>query len=43
VSGLWIGLSIGLVFVAVVLTLTWHRRTARFGLPEHAPGLPDLL
>jgi MATE family multidrug resistance protein len=43
VSGLWIGLSIGLVFVAVVLTIIWHRRTARFQLPEHAPGLPDLL
>ncbi len=43
VIGLWIGLSIGLVFVAVVLTVIWHRRTARFQLPEHAPGLPDLL
>ena len=43
VSGLWIGLSIGLVFVAVVLTVIWHRRTARFELPEHPPGLPDLL
>jgi len=27
VLGLWIGLSIGLTFVAVVLTGVWHRRT----------------
>jgi MATE family multidrug resistance protein len=43
VSGLWIGLSIGLVFVALVLTFVWHRKTDRFELPEHAPVLPDLL
>ena len=29
VSGLWIGLSIGLIFVAVVLTIVWHRQTHR--------------
>jgi len=27
VSGLWVGLSIGLIFVAIVLTVTWHWRT----------------
>jgi multidrug resistance protein, MATE family len=27
VAGLWIGLSIGLIFVAVVLTFAWHRRS----------------
>jgi MATE family multidrug resistance protein len=27
VAGLWIGLSIGLTFCAVCLTLVWHRRT----------------
>jgi MATE family multidrug resistance protein len=26
VAGLWIGLSVGLTFVAIVLTLAWHRR-----------------
>ena len=26
VAGLWVGLSIGLIFVAVVLTLAWHRK-----------------
>ncbi|HEV8317664.1 MAG TPA: MATE family efflux transporter [Vicinamibacterales bacterium] len=43
VTGLWIGLSIGLVFVALLLTFVWHRKTARFQFPEHAPALPDLL
>jgi MATE family multidrug resistance protein len=27
VSGLWVGLSIGLIFVAIVLTLAWHRKS----------------
>jgi MATE family multidrug resistance protein len=27
VTGLWLGLSLGLVFVAIVLTATWARRT----------------
>jgi MATE family, multidrug efflux pump len=27
VSGLWVGLSIGLTFVAIVLTMTWYRRS----------------
>ena len=29
VAGLWIGLSIGLTFVAVVLTVAWHRKSRR--------------
>jgi MATE family multidrug resistance protein len=29
VAGLWVGLCIGLVFVAVVLTVAWHRRSAQ--------------
>ena len=43
VIGLWIGLSVGLVFVALVLTFVWHRKTVRFEFPENAPALPDLL
>jgi MATE family multidrug resistance protein len=45
VYGLWIGLSIGLVFVSIVLTVAWIRRTRRLVLPggAHAPALPDLL
>jgi MATE family multidrug resistance protein len=45
VTGLWIGLSIGLIFVAVTLTAAWARRTRRLTLPggAHAPALPDLL
>jgi MATE family multidrug resistance protein len=27
VAGLWVGLSIGLIFVAIVLTVEWHRKT----------------
>ncbi len=30
VAGLWVGLSIGLTFVAFVLTGAWHRRSRRF-------------
>jgi MATE family, multidrug efflux pump len=33
VVGLWVGLSIGLVFVAAVLTVAWHRESRRFVLP----------
>jgi MATE family multidrug resistance protein len=29
VAGLWVGLSIGLIFVAVVLTIAWHRKSRR--------------
>ena len=29
VVGLWVGLSIGLIFVAVVLTAAWHRKSRR--------------
>jgi hypothetical protein len=45
VVGLWIGLSIGLVFVATTLTATWARRTRHFTLPPeaHAPAHPELL
>lgn len=45
VSGLWIGLSIGLVFVAITLTAVWMRRTRHLVLPAgaHAASPPDLL
>lgn len=33
VSGLWVGLCIGLVFVAVVLTFAWHRQARDLTLP----------
>ena len=33
VAGLWVGLSIGLIFVAAVLTVAWHRESRRFVLP----------
>ena len=33
VMGLWIGLSIGLIFCAVALTATWIARTRRLNLP----------
>jgi len=36
VTGLWVGLSIGLIFCAVALTATWIIRTHRLNLP---PGL----
>jgi MATE family multidrug resistance protein len=29
VSGLWVGLSLGLVFVSAILTAVWWRRAAR--------------
>ena len=31
VAGLWTGLSIGLTFVAVVLTIAWHRKSRALG------------
>ena len=45
VAGLWIGLSIGLVFCAAVLMATWIRRTRHVTLPPdaHPPELPELL
>ena len=45
VAGLWIGLSIGLVFCAIVLVATWIRRTRHLILPPdaHPPELPELL
>jgi multidrug resistance protein, MATE family len=40
VVGLWVGLSIGLIFVAAVLTVEWHRQSRRFVLPPTpAPAL----
>jgi hypothetical protein len=33
VVGLWVGLSIGLIFVAAVLTVAWQRESRRFVLP----------
>jgi MATE family multidrug resistance protein len=45
VAGLWIGLSIGLVFVAIALTAEWTRRTRHLTLPGDAqpPVPPELL
>lgn len=45
VAGLWIGLSIGLVFVAITLTAVWAQRTRHLRLPgdAHAPSVPELL
>ena len=48
VTGLWVGLSIGLVFCAIVLTATWfrrsHGRAGPFGAGEgHPPELPEML
>jgi multidrug resistance protein, MATE family len=41
VAGLWVGLSIGLIFVAIALTIVWHSRTRRLLLPVfHAPAAP---
>jgi MATE family multidrug resistance protein len=37
VGGLWVGLSVGLVFVAVVLTIVWHRKARRL-LLTGSPG-----
>lgn len=45
VSGLWIGLSIGLIFCAVALTMTWVARTRHLVLPAdlHPPEPPEML
>jgi MATE family multidrug resistance protein len=45
VNGLWIGLSIGLIFVSIVLVAAWARRTRHLALPggAQAPPFPDLL
>jgi MATE family multidrug resistance protein len=41
VSGLWVGLCIGLVFVAVVLTIAWHHKSRHLVLPvAPAPAIP---
>jgi MATE family multidrug resistance protein len=41
VAGLWIGLSIGLIFVAIVLTLTWNLKSRDLVLPvTPAPVAP---
>jgi MATE family multidrug resistance protein len=34
VAGLWIGLSLGLVFVSVILTAVWWKRAARMQQAE---------
>jgi MATE family multidrug resistance protein len=45
VTGLWIGLSIGLIFCAVALTATWISRTRHLELPPdaHAPEPAEML
>jgi MATE family multidrug resistance protein len=45
VIGLWIGLSIGLIFCAVALTITWIARTRGLELPPdaHAPEPMEML
>ena len=45
VAGLWIGLSIGLIFCAVALTATWIMRTRRLDLPPgaHPPEPMEML
>ncbi len=45
VTGLWLGLSIGLAFCAITLTATWIQRTRHVSLPPgaHPPELPELL
>ena len=41
VVGLWVGLSIGLIFVAAVLTVAWHWKSRTFVLPvTPAPAVP---
>jgi MATE family multidrug resistance protein len=36
VAGLWVGLSIGLVFVAIALTVAWHWKSRHLVLPVSA-------
>ena len=45
VAGLWIGLSIGLIFCALALTATWIMRTRRLELPPgaHPPEPMEML
>ena len=45
VAGLWIGLSIGLVIVAIALTAVWAVKTRHLSLPPdaHGPAIPELL
>ena len=45
VTGLWIGLSIGLIFCAAALTATWIARTRHLQLPPdaHAPEPAEML
>jgi MATE family multidrug resistance protein len=44
VAGLWVGLSIGLVFVAITLTIVWARRSGHLDAGEaRPPAVPDLL
>jgi MATE family multidrug resistance protein len=38
VAGLWVGLSIGLTFVAIVLTVAWHRKSRALLEPEPTFG-----
>jgi MATE family multidrug resistance protein len=41
VAGLWTGLCIGLIFVAIVLTVAWHRKSRHLALPlTPAPVAP---
>jgi MATE family multidrug resistance protein len=41
VAGLWVGLSIGLIFVAVILTVAWHWKSRNLVLPvTPAPVAP---
>ncbi len=41
VVGLWVGLSIGLIFVAAVLTVAWHWKSRAFVVPAMAaPAAP---
>jgi MATE family multidrug resistance protein len=41
VAGLWIGLSIGLIFVATVLTMAWQRESRTLAFPvTAAPAAP---
>jgi multidrug resistance protein, MATE family len=41
VSGLWIGLSIGLIFVAIVLTATWRWKSGALNVCDTASTTPS--